>query len=539
MAVCVVAGNARAPGADNSRWGASSSQPPSMTQDHVMDGKPPSREDPPQSFGSKANAKYPKRAMEAVYFELQAKHALRLPAGVSNDDPSLFAVSGQPTVQEVLHSVNHGRVPDEEKPAMPDTPAAAADFKGPASNSHLSSTPALANISAAGSIHQQSTSGQTSRTAAAVPSEAYSGTNRQQQGQPQHASASPFAAAAADVNATDKSASHEHLQDTWVYRDPNWEVQGPFSKADILDWFEGGYFPADLPIKHASSPQADFKPLAAQIKIWAAAAPPGFARQEAQTSTAAAQPTTPVQQPQADQQPMSNAASGFQAQQQQPQTDISRTFTLTSADSGIMQHMGPSTASSARLDALETGSNRFSTAEPARPAPAPAGMDFINNLIRGSSGTSSVQHSLPTSVQAQDPLAHFPGSQQGASAAAAWVHQSQAGRNASGQPDTGLLGLGGSGLGQDAFGQRQYSQPAQQQPPQQHALPQFLANANPLQERSSAVHQDGGIFGQAFAPRSSANLDHVNLGSAGLQLQPQQQQQHWVSSCKPACTSRG
>ena len=31
--------------------------------------------------------------------------------------------------------------------------------------------------------------------------------------------------------------------DQWVYRDPQGVVQGPFTKVDILDWFEGGFLP--------------------------------------------------------------------------------------------------------------------------------------------------------------------------------------------------------------------------------------------------------------------------------------------------------
>ena len=467
--------------------------------------------------------------MEAVFHQLHAKHALRLPAGVSQDDPSLFAVSGQPTVQEVLHSVNHGRLPAEEKAAMPDTPGvAAADFKGPAPP-----TPATPTVSTAGQSHQQSNAaGGTPASAAGTPSDP--ATDRQQS-QAQQPSASPFATApdATASNAPAISAPHEHLQDTWVYRDPNWEVQGPFSKADILDWFEGGYFPADLPIKHASSPQADFKPLAAQIKVWAAAAPPGFARQqEPQNSVpAAAQPATPAQQAPVDQQPLSNAASGFQAQQQ-PQTDMNRAFTLTSVDSGIAHHLGPSTASSARIDALETGINQFSAVQPAQVPSSVGGMDFLNQLLRGNSGASSVAQSRPVPTQGQDPLAQFPGLQQGASAAAPWGHQAQPGPAPSGQfnGDSPLLGLV-TGLGQDPFGQRQFNQPAQHQPPQQHALPAFLSGANHMQERASSLHQDKGIFGQPYAPQSSANLDHINLGSAGLNLQPHHQQQQWVSSC--------
>ncbi|KAA6429864.1 MAG: hypothetical protein FRX49_00296, partial [Trebouxia sp. A1-2] len=246
-----IPGPAHAPGADN-RWGAHHPHPPAVGDDSYAVGRQPSKHDPSQSLGSKA--KYPSSKMLAVFSQLEAKHALALPAGVNRDDPSLFA------------------------------------------------------------------------------------------------------------------------------------VQGPFSKADILDWFEGGFFPADLPIRHASNPQADFKPLAAQIKVWAAAAPPGFARQEPQPSIpASTQPATPAQQPPVEQQALRSAASGHQQQQQQQaqsQADINRTYTLTTAGSNSVSYMGPNSASSARLDELETGSNRTSVPEPARPAAEPVGMDLIHMLTR-------------------------------------------------------------------------------------------------------------------------------------------------------------
>ncbi len=37
--------------------------------------------------------------------------------------------------------------------------------------------------------------------------------------------------------------------DAWMYLDPQNEIQGPFAKLDIVDWFEAGFFPPDLPVK--------------------------------------------------------------------------------------------------------------------------------------------------------------------------------------------------------------------------------------------------------------------------------------------------
>ena len=37
--------------------------------------------------------------------------------------------------------------------------------------------------------------------------------------------------------------AHVFVADQWVYRDPQGVVQGPFTKVDILDWFDGGFLP--------------------------------------------------------------------------------------------------------------------------------------------------------------------------------------------------------------------------------------------------------------------------------------------------------
>ena len=532
---CYVTGPAHAPGADN-RWGAHHPHPPAVGDDSYAVGRQPSKHDPSHSLGSKA--KYPSSKMLAVFSQLEAKHALALPAGVNRDDPSLFAVSGQPTVMEVLHG-NHNKLPEGDRLSAPDTPAQQAQT--PSADSKLPPAQKLANTASA-EVHSRPQSAHQQQSNAAGPTPSTSVV--QGAADSQQPTASPFATAAAAGSsasvAPEPSISSEHVQDAWVYRDPNWQVQGPFSKADILDWFEGGFFPADLPIRHASNPQADFKPLAAQIKVWAAAAPPGFARQEPQHSVpASTQPATPAQQAPVEQQPSRSAASGHQQQQQQPhsQADINRTYTLTTAGSNSAPYMGPNSASSARLDELETGSNRTSVPEPARPAAEPVGMDLIHMLTRGHSGASTSQSALPT--PGQDPLAQFTGLQQGLSAAAPWGHQAQTGNAASGHFDNSnpILGPVGSGLApHDPFASRPFNQPMRQDPPQQHALPAFLTSvSNHAADRSHSVLQDRGLFSQPFASHPQASLDHLNLGAAGLGKQPQQQQQKhqqtslWVS----------
>ncbi|KAL0051006.1 hypothetical protein WJX82_000480 [Trebouxia sp. C0006] len=195
-------------------------------------------------------------------------------------------------------------------------------------------------------------------------------------------------------------------------------------------------------------------------------------------------------------------------------------------------YMGPNSESSARLDELETGSNITSVPEPARPAAEPIGMDLIHMLTRGHSGASTSQSALPT--PRPDSLAQFTGLQQGLSAAAPWGHQAQTGSAASGPFDNSnpILGPVGSGLApHDPFASRPFNQPMRQDPPQQHALPAFLTSAsNHAADRSHSVLQDRGMFSQPFASHPQASLDHLNLGAAGLGMQPQQQQQQHQQS---------
>jgi len=45
----------------------------------------------------------------------------------------------------------------------------------------------------------------------------------------------------------------------WVYKDPQGEVQGPFSDKQMNEWYGAGYFPADLLVKKVNYPS--FTPL--------------------------------------------------------------------------------------------------------------------------------------------------------------------------------------------------------------------------------------------------------------------------------------
>jgi hypothetical protein len=63
------------------------------------------------------------------------------------------------------------------------------------------------------------------------------------------------------------------------YTDPQGEVQGPFTGADIVGWFEGGFFNVDLPVRLADAPEdSPFLPLGTIMPHLKpkARVPPGF-----------------------------------------------------------------------------------------------------------------------------------------------------------------------------------------------------------------------------------------------------------------------
>lgn len=57
----------------------------------------------------------------------------------------------------------------------------------------------------------------------------------------------------------------EHLY-RWLYKDPQGDIQGPFSSAEMMEWFQAGYFTMDLMVKRVCD--AAFSKLGTLIKSW-------------------------------------------------------------------------------------------------------------------------------------------------------------------------------------------------------------------------------------------------------------------------------
>lgn len=56
--------------------------------------------------------------------------------------------------------------------------------------------------------------------------------------------------------------------DSWVYKDPAGQVQGPFSKQEVLAWWEEDYFPNDLPVQSQLSAKENWVPLVKLLELW-------------------------------------------------------------------------------------------------------------------------------------------------------------------------------------------------------------------------------------------------------------------------------
>ncbi|XP_028586554.2 GRB10-interacting GYF protein 2 isoform X2 [Podarcis muralis] len=67
------------------------------------------------------------------------------------------------------------------------------------------------------------------------------------------------------VKGTSVPLLHEAMQ-KWFYKDPQGEIQGPFSNQEMTEWFQAGYFTMSLLVKRACD--ESFQPLGDIMKMW-------------------------------------------------------------------------------------------------------------------------------------------------------------------------------------------------------------------------------------------------------------------------------
>jgi hypothetical protein len=105
---------------------------------------------------------------------------------------------------------------------------------------------------------------------------------------------------AAPPPATAPPTPPKELPDEWLYEDPQGNLQGPFPKNDILEWFDQHYFEPTLKIRNHHEPaDAGFQNLGDMLKLWRQVPPPGFAGtpEHGRTAEAALPQELPVSEP--------------------------------------------------------------------------------------------------------------------------------------------------------------------------------------------------------------------------------------------------
>lgn len=63
-------------------------------------------------------------------------------------------------------------------------------------------------------------------------------------------------------------SSMELEADSWVYKDPAGVIQGPYTKEEVLDWWQEGYFAPDLQIQSQVSSKENWMPLKQLLTAW-------------------------------------------------------------------------------------------------------------------------------------------------------------------------------------------------------------------------------------------------------------------------------
>ncbi len=136
-------------------------------------------------------------------------------------------------------------------------------------------------------------------------------------------------------------------------------LQGPFSKSDILDWYDMQYFPSDLQVKHASQPDGTFEDVTKHIQRWALEAK----QAQPQPGQDPSGTVTPQEQPQPLHQPSLSVGQG-----------------LEPAPSNTTPHFGPASAASTQLDAAETGMSPLAAGADQRQVFGQAGMGDLGGV---------------------------------------------------------------------------------------------------------------------------------------------------------------
>jgi len=278
---------------------------------------------------SKATHKYNREDMTRIYRGLLYTSRLQLPAGVERDDNLLFLAEGD--VNDVLQQLDGVTDAEAAKAYIEYFSLHGTRRGGPTAAIGAAVAPVLGGVgslspggnvgalgafgggmvrpfsggssgqhsidSSTGMILDQQNSLQQPYSALTVPS--------QQQPMPPQLAGHHHIPGGALMAPTSSSMGMGGVPITpavmppavnqFVYKDPQGQLQGPFSKDDIIEWYEGGFFPLDLQVRAVEDgPGAPFHNLSDMLRTWgaklAAVQPPGFVPGGAQTQQQHRQP---------------------------------------------------------------------------------------------------------------------------------------------------------------------------------------------------------------------------------------------------------
>eukprot|EP00884_Botryococcus_braunii_P000257 jgi/Botrbrau1/10231/Bobra.0362s0020.1 len=198
--------------------------------------------------------RYSKRDMVSVFKQMKQRNALGLPDAVDNSDPTLFAGPDQPEVVDVLAGVHQ---------------------PGPGGDPEYFA--ALQEAAGKDELHPHDE----------VIQNVFSVSKERED--PGHA-AGALPTAKVEPGLQPPTTASLKKPDEWVYLDPANVLQGPFSKAEIIDWKQSGYFFAELQIRNSAD--SDFGNLNDLLESWGIEpAPPRPNKSEGERS---ATPTSSV-----------------------------------------------------------------------------------------------------------------------------------------------------------------------------------------------------------------------------------------------------
>lgn len=228
---------------------------------------------------SKAQRRYTTDQLAFVYRQLLYSGRLKLPQVVERDDPLLFVADGDfVDVVEQFSGVDPRIAAEtylEHQEIMQRVHSRGHFVHGSTENT----------AGALGALQGQQMAAPQDQQRQQIP--------QQQQPQQHQQSSGLFGAAPVHQQQQPQAQQAQHMvpglgggpaaDPGWVYQDPQGMLQGPFPKQDIIDWYEGGFFPLTLQLRSAADPpNAPFYPLSQLLKMWQGPAlPPGFVAQQA------------------------------------------------------------------------------------------------------------------------------------------------------------------------------------------------------------------------------------------------------------------